>query len=49
MAIYAEDVGAEGVMSALTPITASSSSSAVLERFLQLALDGAWILTDREA
>ena len=58
--IYARDVGADGVMIPLTPYYRDQlvkrlrdypgqKPRAVLERFLQLALDGAWILTDREA
>jgi hypothetical protein len=61
VAIYvAEDVGAEVVMIRLTPYYREQlvkrlreypgqAPAAVLERFLQLALDGAWQLTDRES
>jgi len=60
LAIYTEDVGAEGVMIPLTPYYREQlvkrlrdypgqNPRAVLERFMQLALDGSWPLTDREA
>jgi hypothetical protein len=59
VAIYTEDVGADGVMIPLTPYyrdqlvkrlrdDPGQKPREVLERFLQLALDGAWMLTDRE-
>ena len=59
VAIYTEDVGAEGVMIPLTPFYRDQlvkrlrdypgqKPRVVLERFPQLALDGAWMLTDRE-
>ena len=56
---YTEDVGPGGVMIRLTPYYREElvkrlrdypgqEPRAVLERFMQLALDGAWFLTDRE-
>lgn len=58
--IYTEDVGLDGVMIPLAPYDrerlvkrlrdyAGQAPRAVLARFVQLALDGGWILTDREA
>ena len=55
---YTEDVGPEGVMIRLTPYYREQlvkrlreypgqEPGAVLERFMQLALDGSWLLTDR--
>ena len=59
LAIYAEDVGPDSVMIRLTPYYRQQllkrlgdypgqAPAVVLERFMQLALDGSWILTDRE-
>lgn len=56
--IYTEDVGPDGVMIRLAPFDRERlvkrlrdyprhNPRAVLERFVQLALDGGWILTDR--
>ena len=56
--IYTEDIGPEGVMIRLTPYYREQlikrlgeypgqEPGAVLERFMQLALDGAWLITDR--
>ena len=56
---YTEDVGPEGVMIRLTPYYREQlvkrlgeypgqEPGAVLERFMQLALDGSWLMTDRE-
>lgn len=60
LAIYTQDIGDEGVMIRLTPYYREQlikrlhdypgqETGAVLERFMQLALDGSWLLTDREA
>ena len=49
--VYTQDVAPEGVMIRPTPYyrgELGQTSAAVLERFMQLALDGAWTLTDRE-
>lgn len=57
---YTGDVGPEGVMIRLTPYYREQlvkrlreypgqESGTVLERFMQLALDGSWLLTDRES
>lgn len=60
LAIYTEDAEACGVMIRLTPYYRGQlrkrlhddypnhEPAAVLERFMQLALDGSWLLTDRE-
>ena len=59
VAIFTRDVGDEGVMIRLTPYYREQlmkrlrdypgqQPAAVLERFMQLALDGALIMTDRE-
>ncbi len=61
LAIYTEPVGEDGVMIRLTPFYREAllkrlhddypghRPAAVLERLLQLALDGSWLFTDREA
>ena len=59
LAIFTQDVGDAGVVIRLTPYYREQlvkrlrdfpgqRPSAVLERFMQLALDGAWVMTDRE-
>ena|SRR5215469_8181347 len=59
VAIFTQDVGDEGVMIRLTPYYREQlvkrlrdypgqQPAVVLERFMQLALDGAWVMTDRE-
>ena len=58
--IWMEDVGPAAVIIRLTPYYRAQlvrrlgdyrgqAPAAVLERFMQLALDGAWLWTDREA
>jgi hypothetical protein len=60
LAVFTRDVGDDGVMIRLTPYYREQlvkrlrdypgqEPSAILERFMQLALDGAWLMTDREA
>ena len=60
LAICTQDVGDKGVVIRLTPYYREQlvkrlrdypgqQPAAVLERFVQLALDGTWQLTDREA